>query len=118
MKKITLKSLADSNLGLFIWGVGEVFGEIAKGLYFPFTKKGWLYYKLCWFGRFPKFREITVNGNTIEVRYHVGHRNSPDFVQMYEFDVKSKTYIEYRNVNPGRENVIKGTLEEGIKKFT
>lgn len=119
MKKIALNSFKDSNVGLFILGFGFIFGGILKTLfYFPFTQTGRLYFKLCWFGKFPKFRVITVHGNIITVNIRYGYHNKPEFVEMCEFDLENKTYIEYRNTDSGRQNVMEGTLEEGIKKFT
>lgn len=122
MQKITLKSLRDSNLGLIIWVLGLVFGEILKFIFSPFlfifSPARQLAYKLARSKKFVYWRKITRDGSVITVSAHYGHADNSEFVQIYEFDVANDTYEEYRRTTNGKQNHIKGTLKVGIKKFT
>ncbi|QQR50352.1 hypothetical protein IPF86_00305 [Candidatus Nomurabacteria bacterium] len=122
MQKITLKSFRDSNLGLIIWVLGLVFGEILKFIFSPFvfmfSPSRKLAYKLACSKKFVYWRKITRDGSVITVSAHHGHAEKPEFVQIYEFDTSNNTYEEYRNTDNGKQNHIKGTLKVGIKKFT
>ena len=68
-------------------------------------------------GNFAYYSEYDKNGDGIRVSWHLGHKNSPEAVHVYEFNLGKRTCVHYMNTDNGRKDFFNGSLEEGLKKF-
>ena len=66
---------------------------------------------------FPKWSEYNKRESMLSINWFVGHRNSPEYVNIYEFDFKNQTSTHYQNTDNGRKEIFSGTLSEGIEKY-
>jgi hypothetical protein len=72
--------------------------------------------QIALFGEFPDWRNIDTYKGVITVSAHMGYKNNPDSVKVWEFNVKEKTATFYTNLTEGQEVTFEGNLKEGMSR--
>lgn len=66
---------------------------------------------------FPEHREINSSKNLISVSAFTGHREKPDHVDVWEFDLEKKEACFYQNTDNGKRILFSGPLEVGLERL-
>lgn len=73
--------------------------------------------QLKFFGSFPYWRSIDSSNGVVSVSAHHGYKESPEYVDLWEFDVRNKTSKFYQNTDNGQKVSFEGTLEDGLNRI-